>query len=492
MTEAHTAPRRSVRPSLESLFVAALALFGFGLGARPISDNSELLHLRTGIRIAAGHGIPRADPYSYTAHGAKWVVQSWLPEWTYGVLHKLHGFRMVELEQAVLMGVCAWLIVRLARTGNAVRTMVAGAAALGLGTAYWTARPFMFGVLGFVLTILVVERRANPWWLVPITWMWVNSHGSFPLGVLWFGAIVVGAMFDGRADGGTWRLPRDELRYAGAFAVGLVVSAINPLGPKLLTFAVTVGEKRSVFRTVREWHSPDFQSSEGLFTLIFLVLALVLLLRGRRSLAWRDVLPAIGFVTLSLLALRNLPMLGVALAPILGRVMMAAPSAGGAGSGSAQPAEPEPRGLMHTAVAVLLVLMYLLFTAKALNGGVDAHAYPIAAINFMERHGLTSADHRSVQQDIVGCYLIFRYGENARVFIDDRVDMYPLRVSKQYEDLLQGHGNVLQVLDRNKVDVILWDRNLTLVTIAKASGQWHSVFTKNGWTVLVRNGTQLT
>ena len=471
--------------SLESLFVAALALFGFRLGARPITDNSAFVHLRTGMRIAAGHGIPRTDPYSFTAHGARWVVQSWLPEWTYGVLHKLHGFRLVELEQAVLMGVCAWLIVRLARAGTPIRTMAAGAAALGVGSAYWTARPLMFGVLAFVLTVTVVERRANPWWLVPITWAWVNSHGSFPLGVLWFGAIAVGAMCDARADGGAWRLPRVELRYFGTFVVGLAASALNPLGPRLLTFAVTVGQKREIFKSVREWHSPNFQGSEGLFTLIFLTLALVLLLRGRRSLAWRDIIPSLGFLVLGLLALRNLPMLGVAVAPMLGRAMR--PDA-------AAPAGPE-RGssFVNRVMAVVLLAAYLLFAINALtNGGVDAHGYPYQAVNFMQRHGLGPSAHRAVEQDIIGCYLILRYGEDAHVFIDDRVDMYPLDISHEYEDLLYGHDNALRILDRNKVDVILWDRTLPLVVIAKTSGHWHQVFVKNGWAVLVRNGTRVT
>lgn len=445
------------------------------------------------MRIAAGHGIPRSDPYSYTAHGARWVVQSWLPEWTYGVLHKLHGYRLVELEQAVLMGVCAWLIVRLARAGTPLRTMVAGAAALGIGSAYWAARPLMFGVLAFVLTVTVVERRANPWWLVPITWVWVNSHGSFPLGVLWFGAVLVGGMCDARAGGGVWKLSRTELRYFGTFAVGLVASALNPLGPRLLAFAVTVGQKRQIFKSVREWHSPNFQGSEGLFTLLFLTMALVVLLRGRRAPAWRDVIPSLGFLVLGLLALRNLPMLGVAIAPMLGRAMQAdTPGASGA-PGLSAPSERVGSRSLNRVFAIVLLVAYLLFAVNALtNGGVDAHAYPYQAVTFMQRHGLLSPAHRAVEQDIVGCYLILRYGEHARVFIDDRVDMYPLGVSYEYEDLLYGHGNALRILDRNKVDVILWDRTLPLVVIAKASGAWHQVFTKNGWAVLVRNGAPLT
>ena len=73
-----------------------------------------LTHLRTGIDMARGLGIPRMDPYSFTAPGHAWVVQSWLPEWTYGWAYRLGGFRLVLLEQALLIvpaglaGRCAW------------------------------------------------------------------------------------------------------------------------------------------------------------------------------------------------------------------------------------------------------------------------------------------------------------------------------------------------------------------------------------------------
>src|SRR5262245_25787 len=110
-----TGLRRAVRaPSMESLFIAALVLLGFRLGALPIGDNSMFTHLRTGVDIAAGLGIPRTDPYSYTARGTGWVVQSWLPAWSYGWLDRLIGTRAVILEQAILMAVLALLIARLA------------------------------------------------------------------------------------------------------------------------------------------------------------------------------------------------------------------------------------------------------------------------------------------------------------------------------------------------------------------------------------------
>ena len=64
---------------------------------------------------------------------------------------------------------------------------------------------------------------------MPIVWVWVNSHGSFPLGMLWLVLVTAGAWIDRR---------RISLLYMVAFGLGLVAAAINPLGPKLLVFPV--------------------------------------------------------------------------------------------------------------------------------------------------------------------------------------------------------------------------------------------------------------
>src|SRR3989442_4276369 len=175
--------RRLRPPGLESLFVAAPVLFGFRLGAKAISDNSTFVHLRTGHDIVAGLGIPRADPYSFTGLGHRWVDQSWLAEVTYGWMNRIGGYHWLVAEQAVLMTLLAWAISRLARTGNALRTGPAATVAVGIGAGYWTPRPLLFGLLALAATVTVVERRRSPWLLVPVVLILVNSHGSFPIGV---------------------------------------------------------------------------------------------------------------------------------------------------------------------------------------------------------------------------------------------------------------------------------------------------------------------
>src|SRR5687767_2501267 len=158
-----------------------------------------LTHLRTGIDMVHGRGIPRRDPYSWTAQGVDWVVQSWLPAWTYGWVHRLGGYRLVVLEQAVLMAVLAWLVLRLARAASPSRTALSGLIVVGIGLRYWAPRPLLFGLICMALTVTIVERRRTPWLLVPVVWFWVQSHGSFPLGLAWLAARAVGEGLDWRS-----------------------------------------------------------------------------------------------------------------------------------------------------------------------------------------------------------------------------------------------------------------------------------------------------
>ncbi|HUQ63989.1 MAG TPA: hypothetical protein VM121_09560 [Acidimicrobiales bacterium] len=472
--------RRIHAPGLETLFMAAIVLFGFRLGVRPIGDNSMLTHLRTGIDMVGGKGIPRVDPYSFTALDHQWVVQSWLPEWTYGWAHRLGGYRLVVLEQAVLMAVLAFLIVRLARTGSPVRTAVAATIAVGIGATYWSPRPLIFGLICMALLVTIVEKRLSFWWLVPLVWFWVQSHGSFPLGLVWLGARALGEGLDWKA----W--PRDTVRYVTAFLGGLVVAILNPLGARLLAFPFTLGEKRSVFSSIIEWQSPNFQKAGGRYAVVFLVLALALLVRAR--IPWRDVVPIIVFLAASLIAVRNVPVAAIVLAPCLGRILKR-PESSNSRSTDRPPDTPSQLRLRRVVAAVLAVGFLLFGASVAFAPDRDAlalGAYPKDAVTFLNERGLRTAPHRLAHQDYVGNYLTWRHGDKARDFIDDRYDMFPVGVSKDYLTLLGGKPGALGVLDRRKVDVVLWQRSKPLATILGQNEHWREIYDKDGWVIYER------
>ena len=461
-------------PKLESLFVATFVLLGFRIGVRPISDNSMFTHLRTGFDMVRGRGIPRSDPYSWTAHGTDWVVQSWLPEWTYGWADRLGGFRLVVLEQALLMAGLAWLILRLARAGSPSRTALSGLIVMGVGTPHWAPRPLLFGLICMALTIGIVERRRTPWLLVPVVWFWVQSHGSFPLGLVWLGARAAGEALDWRG----W--PRDAMSYVGAFATGLVVAVLNPLGARLLTFPVTVSDKRDAFRQIIEWMSPNFQRGGGRVTLLFLVLALLLLVRAR--LTWRDVVPVVTFLAAALVASRNLPVLAIVMAPVLGRTLRRPESA------PSRRTETGTQERTNRALAAALAVAFVLFGLSIRSRpGLDLDSYPVEAATFLEQEGFLAETHRLAHMDFVGNYLELRYGDRVRVFIDDRYDMYPTDVSRDYRRLLGGAPQSLDILDERRVSVILWDKDQPLPNLLRLSGRWEEIHASDDWLVFRRS-----
>src|SRR5207302_11130776 len=108
--------------TLEAVFIATFGVFGFRQGAQQLHDNGTFTHLPTGIDMATTGAIPRHDPYSFTAHGRPWVVQSWLPEWTYGWTYRLAGYKFVIFEQAVPIALLAILLALLSRAGTPTRT----------------------------------------------------------------------------------------------------------------------------------------------------------------------------------------------------------------------------------------------------------------------------------------------------------------------------------------------------------------------------------
>ena len=470
---------RSATP-IERLFLATYALFAFRAGGLSIGDNSAFAHLRTGRLIADGGGIPREDPYSFTARGTRWVVQSWLPEWTYGAAWRLGGLQLVVLEQAVLAGLLALVTGSLARAGSALRTAGAAGLAIGVGAAFWSPRPLLFGLLAFALLVAVVERRRSPLWLLPIVWVWVSSHGSFPLGGAWLAATITGLALDARSLRAGW----DAMgRYLVTFAAGLGVAVINPLGYRLLTFPMTVGEKREIFRNMLEWKPPNFQDFGPLFSLVFIVGALAVLLR--RSTPFRDLLPVLGFTALGLLAVRNLPLLSVALAPALGRAL-AAPERTAMAPTSEVGALSTPARLPIPFVGAFALAGLVLVASVWVQDPLELEAYPVEAVRYLDREGLLGSA-RIAHQDTTGGYLILLEGEEANVFIDDRVDMYPLDVTNDYFTLLRGRKDTLDVLERWDIEVVLWKQGLPLATTLDAlDDSWRRTYVRDGWAVYER------
>ncbi|MGH9177720.1 MAG: hypothetical protein ACRD0N_04100 [Acidimicrobiales bacterium] len=447
---------------------AGAALWGLCLGLRPMGDNSALTHLATG-RLILEDGIPRHDPFSFTAPGHAWTVYSWLASTGMALAERAIGDNGIQLSHAVLtmsLGLLAWLLTRPA--GALAGRIVAVALVLVLGNSAWPERPLLVALVLFALLILTVEREGPPWAILPIMWVWVNVHGSFPLGVAYLLVRLVGRRIDGSD---LRRLPSQ----AKMVLIGLLVAAINPLGPRLLIFPFELLGRHDILRRVQEWRSPDFSNRVNLLLLAAILLSI--LMAGRRG-SWEDGLTALVFGAAACLAIRNIAPATLVLTPVLARALR--------GFGSIR---GEERNRVTAVALAAIVGVGVVTTAVYLDGpAYDLAKYPEEQLAWMEAQGLLG--ERIATQDFVGNYLTARPGPKLKVFFDDRFDMYPREVIRDSLRLLDGAEGWDESLDRHRVDVVLWRKGAPLGSILAVHPGWEIVQQDKRWLIAVRRTAQ--
>ena len=93
---------------------------GLLIGLGPLNDNSFLTHLATGRLMWTTHHIPHSDPYSFTAAGRSWVVQSWLASLCYGAADHWWGAAGVLLFVGLCAAIVAGLVWALTRPAGSL------------------------------------------------------------------------------------------------------------------------------------------------------------------------------------------------------------------------------------------------------------------------------------------------------------------------------------------------------------------------------------
>lgn len=466
---------RSVVVSLPTPAVVgalAAATVGIVLGLRPLQDNSFLTHLATGRLILDRMAIPAEDVYSFTAAGSPWVVQSWLPSVLYALVERVGGDVALMLLRAVVTTALTLLLWRLTRRatsfGSRLLTVLMATVACA---ALWSPRPLLLGLVFLSLSVVVAEEDRWPTWaLIPIAWLWVNSHGTFPLLLAYLAVRTVGRRLDGA--------PIDRhLRLLGTAAAGIVVGAVGPLGVSGLLFPVELLGRSEQLREIVEWRSPSFTEVPNL---VFLALGLCALVLPRER-RWEDLLPAAAFLALAATGLRHIPVATVVLVPAVARALPLR------GSVAFDPAVRRAWRPLDVVVAASLTATCVLAAVVQLQRpAYDVRTYPVAELAWMTAEGLDPADVRVALPDYVGNYLTWRDGGAANVFMDDRFDMYPTHVVEAHRLLFAGERGWDAALDRYDIDAVLWPRKLPLAELVVADARWDVVHTTRGWIVATR------
>ena len=440
------------------LLVALLTLFGVLLGLPPgaqLSDPDVYWHLAAGRWILEHGALPDGDPFSHSMPGAAWMLQSWLTEVVFALLHRIGGWSALVIMAATCFAITLAYVTRflLARM-EPVHALLFVAFAAGLMMTHLSVRPH---VLTWPLLAIWIgaqvdaseSHRGPPWWLLLVMCLWANLHGSFTLGLALGGGLALDAVV-AHPEGGRWQAAR---RWIAFVALSVLASMLTPNDWHALWYTVQVMRQGYAQSVIAEWLSPNFHQIQGLE--IWLLLVLAMGWSGRMQLPLTRTLLLLGLVHLALVSGRSISTLGL-VSPFL----LAAPLArhwysrgslvGGADAEHLDRwfrALAAPARLISVALATGLTAALLVTTVPARNPS-PAHAItPDAALQAARAAGVSGEILNNYN---FGGYLI---SQGVKVFIDGRSDMYGDAFMKRYLDalLLKEPQLLLPLLDEYRV-----------------------------------------
>ncbi len=264
-------------------YAIALVLFVFACAVH--FDPDFGWHITSGQDIAA-HGILLTDPYTYTASDFRWVHHEWLADSVQALVYGIGGWPVLVALQASM-----WLGALYVFGGRERPQVVMVAAAIAL-LPFVQVRAMTWGVLMAAVLYSLCHQYRRALWLAPLVFaIWANVHGSFIIGFLYLGYLIVRQQL--------------SVRYGlVVLATSIVATFLNPYGYELYVEIVrTLGDP--VLRTyINEWQSLYLPPSLYAYCACWIVVSIVRLAQSWRSLLRFDVV----LFVMMLMSMRHTPL----------------------------------------------------------------------------------------------------------------------------------------------------------------------------------------
>lgn len=493
---------------LEHLWILlALSIIGILISLAPTSPIDFWWHLKAGELIASG-GIPTTNRFAWTLPAdTPFVYQSWLGEWLFYLLYQLGGLPLIVFARNMLaLGAFSLVALNAYQRGGSWR-LAAGAALLAMlmsinnlstRTQNWSWIPF---ALVLCLLTQYVNQRLSPRWLgvLPLLMLfWVNAHGAFVMGLLVTAAFVVGETLR-RVLRQPYALNWEQLRWLYITALGMLVATLpNPLGFGVYSYVYKLLTDPPSQLLVIEWKPPTPETLAGFFFYLSVLLLLAAFAFARRRPTLTDVLLIWGLGWMAFNGVRYVIWFGMAAMPILAQSLAKPRTLFVAGNPGATDNRRAAR--RHTgkpaanlaltgllALAILLVQPWfkpmlplpqpyrdffapvpgapLLFTADT----------PVAATEYLRNAPCAG---RLFNDMGYGSYLVWSLYPAAQVFVDPRVELFPLELWEDYLNLSRGQ-DVELLLARYNIACVLLDRTNQprLSTVLATLPGWQRTYT---------------
>lgn len=456
-----------------AMLASLVSLAVFGIGRSGLGDPDIWFHLHNAESFLANFTLPRAESYSFTAIGQPWINPEYLAEVPYFLAWRVAGLVGIKalsllLLETVFLGL---LYLCWKESGNIKASTVACYAAICLASVSFGPRTILFGY-AYLLLLLVILRRFRsqggaPLWCIPLLFcLWINTHGSWSLGLIVFAIVIASGLVQGswgRLEAVGWS-PAQVRKLLVTLAASVAALFVNPYGYRLVLYPLDLAFKQKLaVAHVQEWVSVDFHDARGKIVLILIVLLLVCSLVSR----YRWKLEELGLVLFGLYCgltySRFLFLLAIVVAPTLAKLLDFLP-----------PYRPEVDKPLANGIIMVGILGFMVGgfpTEAALQRSITRN-FPADVLPYLRTHELSGP----VLNDYTwGGYLCWN-DRNFREFIDSRADVFVhVGVFKDYVDVM-GIVKAEPVLDKFGIRYVLFPKNEPLTYFLEHNGNWKVAF----------------
>lgn len=441
-------------------------------GAKLFEEGDTWWQIAVGDGILSTHTWPKADPYSFTAGGSPWIAGEWGGEVVMATVQRWRGLQGLEVLLVLLSATLVVLTYydALVRCESPFAAAVAVALLLPALLVGFTLRPQLLGYIFFATTVLtldIVEKgRTNALWIFPPLFLaWVNTHGSFILGLMVLGFYWASGSVDFRL-GMLVAKKRTKLQQRSLLLVifgSLLALFMTPYGLRLATYPFEIGVLQPVnLSYIPEWQPIHFAATWGQAFLILLLIWLVgqALLPTTHRLEIMVPLMVAAYETF--LHRRFLVIFVLLFVPVLAEFI--------ARFVHNYDASKERYIMNAVLIAGLLGFIFMLIPSRARLESTLQNSFPVSAVAYLREKpipvGMFNEDHW-------GGFLIWSLAPQQKVFIDGRIDFY------EYAGVLQDYVRIISLeedprplLSKYGIRACLIQRNAPLETFLEASGDW--------------------
>jgi hypothetical protein len=427
-----------------------------GPASSPIGLPDVWWTIQSGGWMAEHHALLTADPFTSAPPVASVVNLQWLAQLMYWGLEQLGGLELVVAGTAASVALAYGLVLLASVTvsGFVRLSCVAVWTAYLLGFSNLSPRPQtlaypLFGL--FLLAVARAEWRKDTrllWLLPPATVVWANLHGSFFTGCALLACAALGRSLSplgrrARVRGSLYAARPYLLALIGC----LVAAMITPYGSGSLSYVAGIGSNPIIRDYVIEWAPTTTDWREGWIFFASLGLIGALILRSRTRLTPTEWLILVVFGWLALSSVRAIVWWGLAIAPILSRLL--------GGLTLHRPHGGREQPLVNAMIAALLVglgIVSLPWTKNALpilpddKRGMLSDEMPIAVGEYVRTH--PAPPGRMLNHQGWGGYLDRVAWPGHQAFLDGRFELHPSNVWRDYMAIVLPSANWRSLMDR--------------------------------------------